>query len=317
ADDDRDRTSRQLAGALARGSGGDAAAGVCAARAAAVLAPAGAPRALRDAVFIHPIDDGWLVLAWRAHAIELRTVARGADPADRIAEAAAAMLAGAPRVQLHVHRSLVALPIDRKLAARLGVPVAFGVDAPEPAPGAACHGPRRALVVANPQANLRGASEAVPVVRGHLARLGLVVDVLEGGEATRAAVTARLAEPCTELFEYDGHAAARSGDRVDDALLLAGGETLTAADVLGLPRAPAAIVLDGCTTAAPEGLGLAQAFLLAGAHQVIASLDEVPDAAAARFTRALFAGDGAVDLAARFARVSTENDLAMLRVFER
>jgi hypothetical protein len=240
----------------------------------------------------------------------------------------------APRVHLHVHRSLAALPLDRHLAARLAIPVAFAVDAPSRPPAAGCTGAPRALLVVNPQHNLWAASDAAPALRGDLARMGFAVDTLEGAAATRAAVEAHLADPCTGLFHYDGHGIAASGaalpgdrapaltrDRSDDALVLAGGDRLTAADVLGLPHAPAAVVLDGCTTAAPEGLGLAQAFLLGGAAQVIASLDELPAEDAARFARALFAtappGTASVDLVQLFARATARADLPALRVYER
>jgi hypothetical protein len=161
-----------------------------------------------------------------------------------------------------------------------------------------------------------------------------VVDTLEGAAATRPAIEARLADPCTALFHYDGHgiAAAQRGtsggpaggltrDRTDDALLLAGGDTLTAADVLELPRVPEEVVLNGCTTAAPEGLGLAQAFLLVGAAQVVASLDEIPADDAARFTRRLFEGAQSsaarFDLVSLFARAMSGADVPALRVFER
>jgi hypothetical protein len=163
------------------------------------------------------------------------------------------------------------------------------------------------------------------VVRDALARLGFAVDTLDGPAATRAAIEQRLADPCTALFEYDGHAVAphppgASIDRIDDALLLAGGDTLTAADVLALGRVPPAVVLDGCTTAAPEGLGLAHAFVLAGASQVVASLDEVPAEEAARFTQQLFDGAPpqiALDLVPLFARSIARADLTALRVYER
>jgi hypothetical protein len=172
------------------------------------------------------------------------------------------------------------------------------------------------------------------VIQRDLERMGFAVDRLEGAASTRAAIEARLADPCTALFQYDGHgiAAAQrttSGglagglprDRTDDALVLAGGDTLTAADVLKLPRVPERVVLNGCTTAAPEGLGLAQAFLLAGAAQVVASLDEIPADAAARFTTKLFEGAtssaAGFDLVSLFARAMAGADVPALRVFER
>jgi tetratricopeptide (TPR) repeat protein len=337
-----------------RGAGrvGEVVPGVCQARDTAMLAgeePALTGPPAQPALFVHPTPLGLLVLAWRGSSIDFRELpgaAAGERPdalSDRIAEAAAPMLAGAPRVHVHVHRSLARLPIDRSLGrsldrslgrslgAQRGVPIAFAVDAPAPAPGA-CAGPQRALLVANPQRNLWAASSAVPVIQPDLERLGFVVDTLDGAAATRAAIEARLADPCTALFHYDGHAGAalraaggatgpHIGDRIDDALLLASGDTLTAADVLKLPRVPESVVLNGCTTAAPEGLGLAQAFLLAGAAQVVASLDELPADAAASFTRKLFEGatssPASLDLVRLFARAMAGADVPALRVFER
>jgi cellulose synthase operon protein C len=353
----RDVTSRRFEQTLDRWPGrlavgarpGEAVAGVCEVRDAAALAVAqAAPSTLAAApsgwpariaspwaatLFVHPAADGWLVVAWRGAKVELRELRRGEpreDPvalSDRIAQAAAPMLAGAPRVHLDVHRSVARLPLDRSLAALLGVPIAFAVAAPPRAPGKPCTTAARALVVTNPQQNLWAASAAAPRIRGDLERIGFAVDLLDGAAATRMAIEARLADPCTALFHYDGHgrelAGAPTSDRTDDALLLAGGDTLTAADVLELARVPAAVVLNGCTTAAPEGLGLAQAFLLAGAAQVVASLEEVPADAAARFTRSLFgsataeAGGTGLDLVRLFALARSATAVPALRVFER
>jgi len=81
------------------------------------------------------------------------------------------------------------------------------------------------------------------------------------------------------------------------------------------------VVLNGCTTAAPEGLGLAQAFLLAGATQVVASLDVIPSDDAAKFARKLFAGApssaAGVDLVRLFSRATAGADVVALRAFER
>jgi hypothetical protein len=315
---------------------------VCEARDRAALAdaaPAIAEPPAHAALFVHPAPGGLLILAWRGARVDFREIAGAAiderpdQLSARIATAAAPMLAGAPRVHLHVHRSLAALPLDRSLAALLAVPLAFAVDAPSRPSGAPCRGDRRALLVTNPQRNLWAASDAAPVIRRDLERMGFVVDALEGTAATRAAIEARLADPCTALFHYDGHGSGAapseaSGlpggllrDRADDALLLAGGDTLTAAGVLGLPRVPESVVLNGCTTAAPEGLGLAQAFVLAGASRVVASQHEIAADDAARFTTRLFdhapsSPDG-FDLVSLFARAIGDADLPVLRVFER
>jgi cellulose synthase operon protein C len=313
--------------------------GVCEARDAAARTmnePTLTEAPAHTALLVHPSPQGWLVLVWRGSSIRFSEIARDprqshAELTARIAKTALPLLAGAPRVHLHLHRSLAALPLDRHLAASLGVPIAFAVDAPT-VPATRCAGLRRALLVINPQRNLWAASESAAEIQRDLARAGFQVDTLEGAAATREAIEAKLADPCTALFAYDGHGAssadggaARSGgiarDRSDDALLLADGKVLTAAEVLGLPRVPEWVVLNGCTTAAPEGLGLAQAFLLSGAIQVIASLDEVSASAAAEFTRNLFDHAGtpaeSVDLAALFAGAIADADVPALRVFER
>jgi hypothetical protein len=344
----RDRTSKQFERTLERWPGhpdtrelpSNAVTGVCEAR--DVAARATEPSAVIEspshaALFVHPAPHALLVLAWHGSSIDLREIPRPrADERDdelsaRIASAAAAILVGAPRVRLYIHRSLAALPLDRSLAARLEVPIAFAVDAPSRSTAASCHGAQRALLVANPQRDLWAASDAVRVIRTDLVRMGFQVDTLEGVAATRAAIEERLADPCTALLQYDGHAAQRAAssgragglrrDRIDDALLLAGGDTLTAADVLALPRVPDKIVLNGCTTAAPEGLGLAQAFLLAGAEQVVASLDELPADDAAAFTAKLFegvpSGTASIDLVSLFARAMTGANVPGLHAFER
>ncbi|APR76608.1 Exonuclease SbcC [Minicystis rosea] len=331
----RDRWPARLSrGEGAKADTGKAVAGVCEARDAAAVsfeAPALTAPPLHPTLLVHPGPRGVLTVVWRGSSIEIGEVPRLEAPeapaalAARIADTVAPWLAGAPRVHVHAHRALASAPLDRSLAARLQVPVAFAVDAPPRAPSAACTGAPRALLVTNPRSDLWGASSAAPSVRADLARMGFTVDALEGAAATRAAIVRRLADPCTALLHYDGHGLAPAGgasrDRADDALLLAAGDVLTAADVLELPRVPAAVVLNGCTTAAPEGLGLAHAFLLAGAVQVIASLDDLPAAAAADFTTRLFERASpalGLDLVSLFARtVTTGGEVTALRVFER
>jgi CHAT domain-containing protein len=69
-------------------------------------------------------------------------------------------------------------------------------------------------------------------------------------------------------------------------LPLAGGGRLGVADVLALAPAPARVVLSGCDAAKSdgdaEGLGLAQAFVAAGADEVLAPVRPVADALAAK-----------------------------------
>jgi CHAT domain len=332
-----------------------AVAGVCAARDAAALelrAPTDNEAPASPALLLHPTARGLLVVVWRGAAISISELDHDAAEdrhhlMGRIVAVAAQPLAGAARVELYVHHALAALPLDRALAAALRAPVAFAVDAPRPL-AARCAQAPRALLVTNPQRNLWAASEAAPALEAALARHGWIVDRLEGAAATRAAIVAHLVDPCTAVFAYEGHATSKPGatadaadapraapgapiepsgaktDRSDDALLLAGGESLSAIEVLGLSRVPRWVVLNGCTTAAPEGLGLAQAFVMRGAEQVVASLEELSATDAAAFTPRLFAearsGGARIDLVARFFAAFAairDADVPGLRVYER
>jgi CHAT domain-containing protein len=93
------------------------------------------------------------------------------------------------------------------------------------------------------------------------------------------------------LWHYAGHGEVDSlgGAR----LLLAEEGELSVADVLSLRASPARVVLVGCETAAAreggvEGLGLGQAFVVAGSSAAVASVRPVADASASAFTAALY-----------------------------
>ena len=337
--------SRWPGGADAQAAEHGPVAGVCELRAAAMQRPAPTlelpPR--HAALLLHPLPASVLILSWQGDSLRFVELAERAPGerwesfGERVAQAAAPLLHAPARVLLHLHHSLATLPLDRSLSRLLGAPVGFAVDAAPVVAAAPCVGARRAVLVTNPQQNLWAASANGPLLQRRLRALGYRVDVLDGAAATRAAVVARLTDPCTALLHYDGHgqAAARapivgglrgsvatgSRDRAADALLLAGGELLTAAEVLELARVPQAVILNGCTTAAPEGLGLAQAFVLAGAEQVAASLEDIPADAAAAVSQHLFEGarlpDTALDLVEAFTSVMNGQDAPWLRVFSR
>lgn len=152
--------------------------------------------------------------------------------------------------------------------------------------------PLSALVIGDPRGDLPAArheAEAVTAqlqARGDFAR----IEHLDGERTTLAAVERRLAD--LDLLHIASHGV-RAG--WDSALLLAGGSRLTLGDVLALGRAPARVVLSSCDSALDRdptatrhsgaaGLGLAQAFLVAGSRQVVAALRPVGD----RDTEALF-----------------------------
>jgi tetratricopeptide (TPR) repeat protein len=143
-----------------------------------------------------------------------------------------------------------------------------------------------AVIVADPRGDLPGARQEVA---GVAAAVGPVVTRLEGAAATRSAVLASLKG--AGLWHYAGHGEV---DELGGArLLLAEEGELAVADVLSLAAVPGRVVLVGCETAAAraggvEGLGLGQAFVVAGSGAAVASVRPVADDAAAAFTAALY-----------------------------
>ncbi|MCB9649195.1 MAG: CHAT domain-containing protein [Deltaproteobacteria bacterium] len=146
--------------------------------------------------------------------------------------------------------------------------------------------------------------------------------LLQGFEATGAALRAGLAHAA--LLHYAGHGREHGG--WGSELPLADGAALRVGDILALPRVPARVVLSGCETGAAAGehgvgLGLAQAFILAGARGVVAATRPVPDAAARALMEALYTEDpsdlvGALHRAqARLRAHDPEADWAAFRIF--
>jgi hypothetical protein len=154
-------------------------------------------------------------------------------------------------------------------------PVEYVVDAAVPS----SRNEGGALVVADPTETLQGAHREGEAVAGLVGASASTL--LMGHDATRARLLDEL--PRAAWFTYSGHAAYAGADGWDSALLLAGGERVSVADVLALPRAPALVVLSGCETgkagerAGAPGLGLADAFLAAGSTAVVASTRRVRD----------------------------------------
>lgn len=138
---------------------------------------------------------------------------------------------------------------------------------------------RRALLVADPRGDLRGARVEADAVEAHLK--GWTLTRLDGEAATGAAVRAALTT--ADLFHYAGHGRFAGAMGWDSALPLAADARLGVDDILALPHVPAQVVLSGCETArqaadAPlEAVGLAQAFMVAGAESALAATRPVDD----------------------------------------
>jgi hypothetical protein len=289
----------------------------------------------------HPLDRGWVAFAAEADGI----IARRFDlpssiPADRndlsarlltpIAEA----IRRARRIRLLPYGALRevdlhVLPFEKAplLAAR---PVVYGLDLLDrPTAVASTNSRSSALVIGDPRGDLPLSRNEAERVENALSDGGWRVEKESGDDATVDRLLAAL--PRISLLHFAGHGVAGSADGGGE-LLLSNEERLLATEILNLDRAPARIVLSGCATglsdpgAAVEGLGLAQAFLLRGASQVVAAIRPVPDQDAAALFAAFYQpppkGSADLDLAVRLARVQAaalrngRKEAASFRVFE-
>jgi tetratricopeptide (TPR) repeat protein len=252
----------------------------------------------------HPLPKGWVGFAATPDGIDPQISFFDlpddvlADPgADRFREALAAKLIGPFRSVLERAARVRVLPfgplrsVDFHTLPLAGkplmdwLPVVYGLDVPthlSPAPV----GSPVALLVADPEDNLREARKESESVEEAIRGQGWTPKLLKGKEASVGAV--RDALPGASLFEFAGHGELRGFAGWESALRLADGSRLTSRDVLTL-RVPAWVVLSTCeggrsSKEAPgEGIGLAQAFLLAGSQAVVAAVRPVLDSTAREF----------------------------------
>ena len=100
--------------------------------------------------------------------------------------------------------------------------------------------------------------------------------------------------PAADLLHYAGHGRFAGREGWGSSLPLARGGRLSIGDILALASVPSRVVLSGCDAAregeeaSAESLGLAQAFVVAGATFAIAPVRPVSDALAARMSEALY-----------------------------
>ncbi len=163
--------------------------------------------------------------------------------------------------------------------------VAYSLDLPMRA-AASRSGQNEALVVSNPTRDLRTADTEGETVAATIKRWpgSWTLTHLKGREATAKNVSNTLAR--ASFFHYAGHGIFGGFAAWSSELPLADESRLTLSDILTLSHAPDAIVLSACDAgrtseeAPGEGVGLANAFLLAGAKEVVAARQAVPDESA-------------------------------------
>jgi hypothetical protein len=252
----------------------------------------------------HPSRAGWVGVAARAGRAEVRPLP-APDPAGSPDAIAAALLApfdasiaAATRVRFALPAGLlddVALHLlpwrGQPLVASVEVEhsaAALPISGPSACDGAA---PLRALVVSDPGGDLPAArAEAVEVLEHLRARVGGTdIDPLAQAEATGASVRASL--PRAQLFHFAGHATPAAEGAWEGALSLHGSTRIDVADVLALREVPACVFLSSCEGARSvgDGFGIAQAFVFAGSHTVVASIRRVDDGAAKAFANDFYA----------------------------
>ncbi|MEL6342016.1 MAG: CHAT domain-containing tetratricopeptide repeat protein [Myxococcota bacterium] len=160
--------------------------------------------------------------------------------------------------------------------------VVYALDVAPGAPAAA----GAPLIVSDPGGDLPEAAQEGDALVATYAAHQRVVQRPVGEDLRRVSLMAALEQ--TSLFHFAGHGVF-DPTSWESALLLAEGTTLTIGDILSLDHAPAVVVLSGCETArsapgAVETLGLAQAFLLTGSQEVIATTRPVRDDTTRRFS---------------------------------
>jgi cellulose synthase operon protein C len=275
------------------------------------------PRAGELLLAFHPLPGGWVAFAADVNSIAVHPFALDAgllaDPqalAREVLEPFHDEIERAQRIRILPYGSLRsldfhALPFtgDVLLKAK---PVIYGLDVPTKleASNHGRPGEPRALLVADPNDNLPGALAEVEEVGRAIAAWKPSWPVARLTAAAARADVVRGQLDTLDLFHFSGHGVFEGFGGWDSRLRLADETSVTIGDLLALERAPRWVVLSGCDTgrsgaeARIEGLGIANAFLLAGSRAVVASVRPVDDKTTLRLFAELYRRwDGNGDLA--------------------
>lgn len=269
----------------------------------------------------HPLPLGWAAFAADEEGVTaLRVEAAAENPPEEefsslLLEPFAEKIRGAEEVQVIPYGSLRAvdfhaLPFAGGLLLD-HAPVVYRLDLPA-LPMEAPPTSREALVVAGPGL-LEALAEGREVRNALESRSGAwQVEYLAGDEASAPGVRRRLGD--VALLHLASHADFDEDSRGwDSHVKLAGGGRLSVDDILASPRVPRWVVLSGCETGRDDrtaplpSIGLAQAFLVAGAESVVAVTEKVSDADAAALSAALYRHwDASTTLAAALRKAQLE-----------
>ena len=247
---------------------------------------------------LFPAPEGWFAFAAGANDVSVRAfrdVAFAAPgDAERVLDAFTPMLAHARRVRLlpygaadHVSWQAVRWQ-GRPLIASMEVEYGLDVGTRARPPRAAAES-ASALLVANPTGDLPATKLEADDVAAALADWR--VTRLDEAGATREATLAAL--PKARLFHYAGHALTAGVGQFSSALLLKDDARVELGDLLAVAAVPEIVVLSACEAAgttnhAPSLMGLAQAFVAAGASAAVAPTSAIGDSEARAFIAAFY-----------------------------
>lgn len=167
--------------------------------------------------------------------------------------------------------------------------------------------PLRVLLVVNPTLDLPGAATEGRELQALLAEANVVMDVLEGRDATRARLLAELASGTFDVLHFAGHAFFDPAEPGRGGLLCAGEQVLRGGDLHDLGHLPALVFCNACEAARVRkrrpgagrsparwfGLkrtmtGVAEAFLAGGVANFLGTHWPVGDDAALAFSQELY-----------------------------
>jgi tetratricopeptide (TPR) repeat protein len=274
-------------------------------RDAGVLVPraTSSPHGTALEVVIHPGETRWYVLARSSNGESIASPFTPPADASNAGAWAPALLGPIDRL-VAAARRIVVFPygasrnVDVAALPFRGEPlfnhasVAYALDLPRSStPAGAEAAPPHLLVASDPIGDLPNARrEGALVAEAWHAPTRRTV--LRGDEVTRDALLDAL--PAASHLHFAGHGIFDGESGWQSALRVARGGRLTATDILSRRRVPRTVVLSACESARTgaespvETFGLAQAFVVAGADEVLAATRPVDDRLSFDLARAIY-----------------------------
>jgi cellulose synthase operon protein C len=260
-----------------------------------------APAAGEVVLLYHPVPSGWVGFAVNLEGVtarRLRAEPSGSRTPEELGDwllgPFSALIERSNRMRVLAFGALNQMdfhalpwrgrPLVSSIAVRYGVDVKRVTRSAEAG--------MNALIV-TPHDELKNSTAEAAIAEERLRTSGWDVQRLRGSAVKRATIGESIIAGQIRFFHYSGHARYFGLDGWESHLGSDEDQLMTVGDILTLPASPDYVILSGCETAASadrsgSGLGLAQAFVIAGAEWVVASSRMVKDADAARIVMELY-----------------------------